>query len=271
MDRMSLADSRTAIFDQKKPALRGNSIPAWVLAANLGLRNMQYVKLLLAFTILTVTLATVVFYAFPVRVWLVGEDNLVENLSVAFYVLAFLAIVYRLAVDGYAFPERLCLASVGMLAILGALEELSYGQRLTEFAVPVVAGVEFDALHDIAQVALNILSEGIRTGSVATILWLAGAVILLAWCVARFGRTYLLTARKSEPLLIFSIFVALIAVAIFIDLEVITYKLHLLRVYEEVFEMAAAFAVLMMALVDPGSESELTPTKRDFSGVRQPL
>ena len=90
---------------------------------------------------------------FPeLRPLLVLEDGLIENMTIAFYLLGVGSLV------GLAGPYRLeGWTGLAALCVLGVLEEISYGQRLfPSLTFPTLpSGMTFDALHDLARVAVK--------------------------------------------------------------------------------------------------------------------
>lgn len=218
-------------------------------ASEIRWTRMQHLKLLLLFTIVSIVLGTTIFFTLPHRSWLVGEDNVVENLSVLFYGLAFFVAVFRWTKSRQDNHQVGWLPGVAALGMVGALEELSYGQRIFELGVPRIAGVEFDALHDFANIAYEMLKDSYATNVALTATVSAGCVGLLGYFAMRYGSRTISIVKGSQPLLILTFLALLIVTAVVIDLEIIKFKLHVLKLYEEIFEMNAAFAVFLLSLV----------------------
>lgn len=218
--------------------------------------RMRHLKLLAFSTLFSSVLGTTIFYTLPYRRWLHGEDNVVENLSVLFFTLAFLVATIRWIKSRQSNHRLGWLPGVAAMGAVGALEELSYGQRVFEYSVPTIAGADFDALHDFANIAYGILKENFATNLALIALVSAGCVGLFAWCAVRYGRRIIAEVKGSEPLLILTFLVLLITTAVVIDLEIVKFKLHLLRAYEEIFEMNAAFGAFLLSLVVTNSAIE---------------
>lgn len=212
---------------------------------------MWYLKLLVIFTVVCVVLGMIIIFTLPDYRSFFVEDGLVENLSVLFYVLAFLIAIFRWITIRRDKRRPGWLPGVAALGLMGALEELSYGQRVFEFSVPKVAGIRFDTLHDIVDITLQLVKKSI--GSNATFIIVVGAAFagLLTWLSVRYGRTILARVRQSQPLLILCCLIILIGVAQLMDLVVDLGLMHLGRfgIFEEVFEMNAAFAILLLSLL----------------------
>lgn len=219
-------------------------------------RRMQHLKLLVLFTIVSTMLGTTLFYLFPGLPWLFGEDKAIENLSVLFYVLAFIVATFRCTTSWQSDDRLGWLPGVAALGAVGALEELSYGQRVFEFSVYTVGGVELDAAHDFANIAYEALKHGYAANAALTITVSAGFVVLLGYFVVRYASRTISIVKGSQPLLILSFLVFLLAAAVLIDLEIVRYRLNFLRVFEEIFELNAALAVFLLSLVVNNSVRE---------------
>jgi hypothetical protein len=208
---------------------------------------MRLLRLLAFFTVVTTVLGTTIVLVFPHRAWLLKEDKIVENLSVIFYGLAFFIAILRWAKCWQSKRRSGWLPGVAALGIFGALEELSYGQRIVEYSAPRLAGVEVDALHDFANVAFELLKQVYATNATLVATVSAGCVGLFGYAAVRYGSSTISVVRGSQPLLILTFLAFLIAAAVFIDLEIV--KIAFLRIYEEIFEMNAAFAAFLLSLV----------------------
>lgn len=211
--------------------------------------RMRYLKLLVIFTVVSTALGTIIFIALPYRRWLLREDNVVENLSVFFYLLATLVATFRLIKRQRTDQRPGWLLGVAAIGIIGALEELSYGHRLLGYSVPSVAGVELDALHDFASIALRIIETNYATNVLPIAIFCCVCAGLFLWSVARYRRRVIAALQSSQPMAILTCLALLIAAASLIDLEILKIKYLPLRVYEEIFEMNAAFAAFLLSLV----------------------
>lgn len=109
------------------------------------------------FTIVAIVatiLATTTFAAFPhTRIEFVGEDRSLENLTVCIYALAVL--IALLAIVRRRFSGAAGAALIAFAAALGALEELSWGERYFELQAPVLFGVKIDAIHDLLHATIK--------------------------------------------------------------------------------------------------------------------
>ena len=216
-------------------------------ASTIPWRRMRHFRLLAFFTLVTTVLGTTIVLVFPRLSWLLKEDKIVESLSVFFYGLAFFVAILRWSKCWQSKHRSGWLPGVAALGVIGALEELSYGQRVLEYSAPIIAGVEIDALHDFANVAFELLKQGYATNAALMATISAGCVGLLGYGAVRYGSRTISIVKGSQPLLILTFLAFLIATAALIDLEIV--KFAFLRIYEEIFEMNAAFAAFLLSLV----------------------
>ncbi len=191
--------------------------------------------------------------AYALWVWLparrhslLTEDDFVENLTALCFSGTFLAgLVFALrARDGVGGKTFALLAALGLV---GALDEVSFGERLFEWSMPVVAGVKLDAVHDVLYLAYVLVGDWMRTqGHLAS--GLAAGAVLAA--VARVGWHYrspltecLAAARPRPPHLLVLAFGACTAVALVLDLEIV--DSDALRMLAEVLELNGALALFL--------------------------
>ncbi len=209
------------------------------------------------FTILAVVasvFAGTVFAAFPEhRVEFVGEDRSLENLTVGLYGLAVLTAV--VAMVRRRFRGVAAAAIVGFAATLGAMEELSWGERYFELEAPMLFGVKIDALHDLLHAAIKrtkvlVTSSSLAQVGVAAVGLTALAVLIRSrQALLRLGR-----AIAQHPAGKFVLITAALGVfALFLDLVNDVQKNHDLplqgpvQLGEELCESLAALSLVFAA------------------------
>ena len=111
------------------------------------------------FTILNIVILTLLYFLFPkLYHFLFAEDNLVEDLTVLFYLLSFLIGIYFI-VRLKEKKHRKIYIAIPFVSLIGALEELSYGQRIFKLKMPYLYDVRIDALHDFIELGHKIIVE----------------------------------------------------------------------------------------------------------------
>ena len=110
-------------------------------------------------TILNIVILTLLYFLFPkLQYFLFAEDKLVEDLTVLFYLLSFLIGIY-LIVRLKDKKHRKIYIAITFVSLIGALEELSYGQRIFKLKMPYIYDVQIDAIHDFIELGHTILIE----------------------------------------------------------------------------------------------------------------
>lgn len=110
-------------------------------------------------TILNIVILTLLYFLFPkLQYFLFAEDKLVEDLTVLFYLLSFLIGIY-LIVRLKDKKHRKIYIAITFVSLIGALEELSYGQQIFKLKMPYIYDVQIDAIHDFIELGHNILIE----------------------------------------------------------------------------------------------------------------
>ncbi len=183
---------------------------------------------------------------FPeLRAKLVLEDGLIENLSVSFYLLGTGLLLVGRSSRTRHFRGMLVLAA---LCFVGALEELSYGQRLFPgLQFPTLpSGMTFDALHDLDRI---VVKQFERLGVPWYVGFLLSAFILLglaAWLLRhRLGDIFSAVSAPRSAWLYVSLAAGLAAAALFIDSRgSVPQKWTFL---EEVLELNAALSLMLAA------------------------
>ena len=118
---------------------------------------MKYVKIYLLIILMSVVAAFGVYTFFPwYKPQLLEEDRLVENLSAIIFLLVFITgLLFHFKSE----KRRKTLLLLSSLGLLGFLDELSFGQRIYGFQIPVVLSVGIDAVHDFFRLGFIIFMQ----------------------------------------------------------------------------------------------------------------
>lgn len=189
--------------------------------------------------------SVLLFAAFPERRgFFLEEDRGVENLTVALFVVA--AAVGLLVTRIRGWFRGLTVLPIIVLGILGALDELSFGERIVGFEPISVGRYRIDGLHDILTMAFNILTDDIeRPYAIALVAAATAAVAAGAYRLRReltdlIGRLWVFPCNRYLALSL-----ALLALAAGLDLEL--YSHEWLAFFEETLELLAALALVFGA------------------------
>ena len=180
----------------------------------------------------------------PLRAPLLREDQGVENITVVFLVAAFLVACVAIAKRGLANLPR-GYAVIGLVGLVAALEELSYGQRFfPNLKFPELSnGATFDALHDTNRV----VSLAFDRAGIPWEITLPLVAIVLFFLFRKPLLTFLKHNLRLDRVWLYM----LIALAcVFVSVYVDTFVNPPLRfvLLEEIAEMSAAISVLFAAL-----------------------
>ena len=183
----------------------------------------------------------------PLRDFLDDEDSLIENLSAGAFCLAFLCGVALLIRGVRRRFDRRWIVLVTVLGLLGFLDELSYGERLFDLKMPMLAKIKLDAAHDLID---WVYYEGplvVARHRGLYLFALVAAVLLVAVALIRLRRPLRELARErgNYPLYVLMLFfVAFLAGAITIDLGILDPWSEELPIVEELFELSAGIALV---------------------------
>lgn len=189
---------------------------------------------------------SLIFFLFPrYRDFLGGEDQLIETLTALLFLAAAIYCFVGFIKNKNA-GRRTSWFLFGSLGLIGFLDELSFGERIFNLSMPSVRGVQIDAAHDFFELGFTMYRHGLDRYPVLAISLIVGALVVAGLIIYRFRTAIknfigtVLTAQSYRFLMIGCI---LVFVALVIDLEMIhnTY----LFLLEELFEMNAAFALLL--------------------------
>jgi hypothetical protein len=187
------------------------------------------------------------YVKFPAyRYLFIEEDHLVQNLSVVFYLVA-LVLAFRLFIREHKHNSRMIVLLIpALIAVLGGLDEIGWGERLFDLRMPVIADNKINALHDLIDVAretygrqYTVVRAGLFVGSVISVLRLA-----LSYREKIFRAISLVPRDPSY--FAWGLFTVLGTVAVFLDqaFTVVGYATF----FEEMLEMNAAFVLILATL-----------------------
>ncbi len=208
---------------------------------------MSYVRAYWIVVGINMLIAFAVFFGMPdYRGYLLHEDSLIENLTAFLFFLS--------SCIGFLFFLRSklhckALIIVSMVSFLGFLDELSFGERLFKLDMPRIYGVKIDAAHDFFYLAYKVIIKPAFAYSTYLILFLSIGTMFVTILLVRYRdkvtkiTTNIFQNSQFTLLLFFTIF---IFCALVIDLDLI--HSNVLFMVEELFEMNAAFALLMCSL-----------------------
>ncbi len=189
-----------------------------------------------------------------------GEDRLIESASAVLFLAAFALAALRSA----RHPARRGTVGVlGGVALVGFLDEVSFGERVFLLHMPRVSGVKVDAAHDL----LDILwrrwqpssshDERVVYGAIALAAVASVALIVAGLVVRRIDGSPIPAYRRM-----IAVVVGLLALAVLFDLDLVRGALlalagidpasiGLVAGVEEAIEMNAALALLVAVRLVP--------------------
>lgn len=135
-------------------------------------------------TILVVWAAAMAFtLANPTRTSLFVEDGVIEMATALAFFAAFLASIFYLFRGGH---NRFSALLVGGIALLGALDEMSFGERHFDVQAPHVLDHKIDGAHDFLSLVNGLMNKSLPGDAVNLLLLMLGfAGMWLAWVVLK--------------------------------------------------------------------------------------
>jgi hypothetical protein len=216
---------------------------------------MKFIRMFLVLAGFNVAIALTLAHLFPeYQPLLIEEDSLVENLSALFFVTAFF---FGLIMAWKRPSHRKILTLIAGIGLLGFLDEISFGERLFALHMPAINGIKIDAAHDLFGLSVVTLKQMILSQSHWFVPALGlGSIILVPSMIKHRPNLQSLTERiqNSHHYKMGLIFVSLIALALFIDLDM--FHNYTLFAIEELSEMNAALALIFWEM----SASAPTPS-----------
>jgi hypothetical protein len=174
---------------------------------------------------------------------LVVEDGPIETATALVFALAIGVGIW--AIRTSAAPRIHWL--VPGFALVALLDELSFGARIFGWSAPTIAGVEFDSLHDVFDIADRTLGD-LGIGRTMTAAILLAVVLSVGAALFASGRLQQIVAWLSahRPLALVAAAIGMLAVAVVIDQ---IFSSDLARFVEELLEFGGAIVTVLAAFV----------------------
>ena len=243
---------------------------------------MKLVRVYLTVTALHLLIFSLVYIFIPgARSVFVNEDQFLENLTAIYYFDTFL-LGLTLWFKSQAKNGNKGYVAIPRIGLFCFLDEMSFGGRIFGFQSQVIYGKKIDGLHDLIDLAYNVLFKRIPALHYLNSpkIFLCGifvlAVIVISLVIRR-DRKYFISrilglTRSFSPFFFLPFFVGCLVVSELIDLEIHSFLQHRFFFFvEELFEMNAALSLLFASLAiwwKPQISVTSSPEeKRLFSGV----
>lgn len=229
--------------------------------------QIKYAWLFVGTLFIVDVIAALVFITAPsastVRGYFIREDSLIENLTAAFYFCAFASALFLLTNRSIRNRKgRNWLTALSALGLVGFLDEISFGERLFDFDMPVTHGTKIDAVHDVLELGLSL---PVRLESdqkqIILLLLLTGLVLSLV-AILKYGKRFLkfvITDRYCPIYLVALIFVLLGCSALILDTG--RFPFRGFNAVEECLELNAALALLASCFIIYKLETQVPPSQ----------
>ena len=198
-------------------------------------------------------LLCIVFLAYPafallpaIRDSLIAEDNLVENVTAAIFLISLFSSLYSFWRTRPQ-PYSLAFAFVALISLVGFLDEVSFGTRLFPLEIPMILGVRLDGIHDIFLILAIFLKRNwnLLVYGLIVVALLLPTIYLLNKYRSKFEATvYFL--KSHAPYSYISYFVLFIFFATLLDVfpDIPVDILPIMSLGEEILELVAAISIL---------------------------
>lgn len=186
-----------------------------------------------------------VWAAFPAwRPFWMKEDQWIEWASFLFFAVAGFLLLVRVR------PQTTKDLAVGLLCVVAALDEISFGERIFGFVAPTVGGVKVDGAHDLIELLRIVPKEVLGLGKAAHLALLLVIVGLCLWIGVRLMRKFSWRWDAEDSLVIVACIA--VSVAMLIDAHVAGFR-ALGAPMEEILETSAGFAMFLYARYRAGA------------------
>ena len=180
------------------------------------------------------------------RGYFLEEDSLVENLTVFLSAFAFLlGVVY--ALENY--ENRKLLLLLALFGLLGALEELSFGERIFSINMPVIGKYKIDCVHDVFYVAyMNIKNLSRSHGIIVYPFIIIMVISMVVYFVRNVSRIAIriIESDRADSYILLIVSTVFVLVSLVIDLDI--FDTDILFMLEEMLEMNSAVALIAACL-----------------------
>lgn len=215
--------------------------------------SANLVKIFLLVFGINLTSFLLLFFLLPnYRDLIIRENSLVESLTALLYLNITVVSIFLMGKIGRPIRELLFFSVIGLL---GFLDEISFGDALFNFSMPVFMGVEVDAIHDLTYFVLKFSKQAFLAYP-GLFAFVAGGLIALAifwWSkkgssVTRYCSVY--------TFFFLAAFLGLVGASTIIDLHILHEILYrafgieeeLLYALEELFEMNSAVCLIFLCI-----------------------
>jgi uncharacterized membrane protein YhdT len=189
------------------------------------------------------------------RAFVFDEDQLVETLSAIMFLGASLYAARRWWIDAGTSPlDRLALAGLAAIALVGFMDEISFGERVFRFDVYEIAGVRIDGAHDFIEVANTLrrewlgpihFAEKIKLVALGFSLMIVAA--LAAWKIAAYVRQAAPKCLRLPALALACVFLAELGLSAAVDIRVFSFAGD--QAMEEIAELNLAALLAGLAMI----------------------
>lgn len=216
---------------------------------------MNYLKLYIIVSFLNGFLF-LIFSKFNVKIGiaLIQEGGLIENISAILFVTAFLISLIHWPKIRKEKEARM-LGFIGILGLIGFLDEISFGERLFDLTMPVIYEVKIDGLHDFFYLGYMYVKDNVNIPTIYLVLIVIVGFSILSVILLRHKQKlldFVLSRRVHPHHLLIGIAGILIFAALIVDLDIIHWQKRSWQRYwvllEEVMEMNAALALVFANL-----------------------
>jgi len=200
--------------------------------------------------------ASIAFFTIPgAPTALTREDHLLENTTVALYLLAGGIAFFTLVRRRFG-SKTLPFIFLG-LSLFATAEELSYGERFIGFEAFHIYGIKFDSLHDSFDIAFEVVKDLIQAGFFGVLFLLLLALLAGFLClVFRHAMIQaLITSLRHQAIIYVMLFFVFGGLGICFDLIAKTlrnwgFAFHVWgTLLEELFETTASIALVIGAII----------------------
>ena len=223
-------------------------------------------------TIVNIIVFSALYVFLPdIREGWIQEGSLLENLTALLAFISFLVGLFFVFKIKDKTHQKIYIA-LPILGLIVFLDEVSFGEGIFEFNFLTIGDMEIDALHDFISLFFKkfiLVENGTGYGLPLLLIVIALALVVLLGLLSRNYYRHQLNLRPNIDLKKFSRdnkILVFLGIAVFLGLFALTVDLRILqfrgaKFLEELFEMNAAFALLMACFsINTKSSGATSPT-----------